>query len=218
MGSGRSVKKTVTMTRAGLGVDTTTFQRNRGKRVGRLYDPESDEELEIAKAYASDGLCWWCWGNKTYKALSQHWVKTHDFDMQWIRDLFKVGKSHSFISEDLKDTFSVRGRKYYNPNKLISKKGTKKNLSKFGIASQKKKAQKVKHSKPCVICYKGIYTHRSGHRPKTCGAACEFALRSRNSTLIRARPEDKAAASERAKRHYREGRLTGLNRAGKLAR
>ncbi len=202
-GSSRSLRRTAT--RAGVGTTAAVSALHDQSSVvkGRLDMPCAAELRPWVEALE----CWWCKDGRVFKSLSGHWAKGHGMELQPIRDILGVQKRHSFISEGTQSLFSERGRKYYNAANLVPKPGQRRSLSAFGYAAQKVKAQKIKRSKPCVVCEAPIFTRASGHRPKTCSSKCHREQRRRVSVAMRARPLDKLRASANARAQYRAGKL-----------
>ena len=87
-------------------------------------------------------LCCFCADTRTFQSLSQHWTRGHGINLQDIRDYLELPKGFGFISEGLAKDQSDRGKKYYVPGKMKNK-GKPRELSAFGMKSQRDKLAKL---------------------------------------------------------------------------
>ena len=148
-----------------FGVSTTAKERNRRvEKVARevnISDPPKEEFMK----YVEVGQCWWCDDGRTFESLSQHWVKAHGIDLQWLKDYLVLPKKYAFISDGLRAGFSERQKLLYDPTKINYMEGVRKKrkLSRFGCIAQQKKGNTVK-------CKLGIEHYqkmsRLGHESK----------------------------------------------------
>ena len=183
-GSSRSLRKTATG--AGVGHTFAVLQLMGTKKVPPVVN-ESPTVKELRQSLRTNQCCF-CLSTKTYKSLSLHWSMGHGIDLQEIRDVLEVRKKTSFISDDLRDVFSRRGKRLYNPDRLRNK-GRPRELTAYGVKIQRAKLQIARTVQTvsgrrhipriCAICGDTFYAP-NGKVLKSCKKkACQFATRSK---------------------------------------
>lgn len=178
------------------GISSTYAERNRRvERLASAVDVSLTPPLEELRATIVDGQCWWC-KRDGFRALSGHWVRAHGINMQWIRDYLCVPKGHSFVSDETRRLFSENGKRNYGAH-LRPASGAKRQLSRFGIESQRRKSAEriarlgvtealrrfreaaAKHSASsrkthvCRICGATFFKNRPGTPRVTCSDECD---------------------------------------------
>lgn len=194
-----------TATGAGVGQTALVMQLGRKVHQARMDEPSVEEIWKSIKTQQ----CCYCVDERTFKAISSHWTRGHGIDLQDIRDKLEVPKNYSFISEGTKEKHVARGRKYYSARNLTPRLGQKRELSKFGIESQRKrvmaltpedrkeharlaqaanaKKQKARLEKfdkanPCIICGAVFERRHVGKSHVTvCSKACNEIRRKQNA-------------------------------------
>lgn len=141
--SSRSLRKTAT--RAGVG---STFAVNGLALIKRARPARLDMPTAEVLRLSIDGMyCCFCSDRRTFKALSAHWSKAHDIDLQEVRDVLGVPRGYSFISEALRVRFSERSRRHYDPKRLRNRGGPRK-LSAYGRRVNKAKLTAFRAAHP----------------------------------------------------------------------